>query len=76
MILVNVVCFRSHSSSPRKILENSSSPSRGDNVEKKVISIHESLTKQEEIYETDETDETEELKDVPKMSLKESKTKS
>ena len=70
MILVNVVCFRSHSSSPRKILENSSSPSRGDNVEKKVISIHESLTKQEE------TDETEELKDVPKMSLKESKTKS
>ena len=67
MILVNVVCFRSHSSSPRKILENSSSPSRGDNVEKKVISIHESLTKQEE---------TEELKDVPKMSLKESKTKS
>merc|ERR1712037_69682 len=29
---------RSHSSSPRKILETSSSPSRGDNVEKKGMS--------------------------------------
>ena len=42
-------------------------------MEKKVISIDESLTKQEE---TDETDETEELKYVPKMILKESKKKS
>ena len=33
---VNYLHFRSHSSSPRKILETSSSPSRGDNVEKKV----------------------------------------
>ena len=52
---VNYLRFRSHSSSPRKILETSSSPSRGDNVEKKVISVHGSLLQDTVIKHSDVT---------------------